>query len=162
MLNNIILNRDETSIELEIKIKNEIRIHKICDDMLKQSKERKTMLIQFNTYNDNMDNAFRNILSNKLTEYCEDLTDIINNWWNNNTIINMNTDIKKLGIETIYKTFKKSNQHISINIDDFRIKLTSIIKPEYVIKPNAKICQILNHEWKMDMKQLIIKTPLNI
>jgi hypothetical protein len=119
----VILNKDNENIELDKKRKNEIRIHKICQDMMRQSKDSKMALNQVKTIHEKMETSIQEILKEGINELRENANDVISLWCQENIVSSMD---KKLNLVFIYEIFKRDHPQFNISLDSFRLSIKNI------------------------------------
>jgi hypothetical protein len=120
----IVLNKENDNMSLETMKKNEIRIYKICQDMIKLTKENKTTINQLKMSNENMENMIQDILKEGISNLRENVLDVIKMWCKSSICSSLN---KKLNVSVIYEKFVEENpNHQNISIDSFRLYLKDI------------------------------------
>jgi hypothetical protein len=121
----VILNKDNDNMELDKKRKNESRIYKICEDMMRLSKDGKLALNQVKSINEKLESSIQEILKEGISDFRENIQDVIALWCKTNLI---NSENKKLNVMTVYEMFKNENNDCNVSLDSFKIYLKGIFQ----------------------------------
>jgi hypothetical protein len=126
----VILNRNNESLEMDIIKKNEIRIYKICNEMMKSVKEGKQTLNLMKTNNEKIEASLQEILKEGISDLRENATDDIVKWCNLKLIPAQN---QKTSVSAMFEKFKTDCPDCNVSLDSFRL----IVKTIYNVKSNG-------------------------
>lgn len=126
----VILNRKNESLEMEMIKKNEIRIYKICGEMMKSVKEGKQALNLLKTNNEKIEASLQEILKEGISDLRENATDDIVKWCNLKLIPAQN---QKTSVSSMFEKFKTDCPDCNVSLDSFRL----IVKTIYNVKSNS-------------------------
>jgi ribosomal protein S18 len=140
--------------ELSRLREHELKIKEIAQKMVKNNRERETIVGQLRANFDKNDEYIREILNEEINKMTGDYYGHVIEWWNSKMIEQTGSKLKS---NNIWLQFKKDNEPLSSKIDCniFKDILSSFITEKNIIKPRTKTgaIEILNYSWKTQTTQ---------
>ena len=140
--------------ELSRLREHELKIKEIAQKMVKNNRERETIVGQLRANFDKNDEYIREILNEEINKMTGDYYGHVIEWWNSKMVEQNGSKLKS---NNIWLQFKKDNETLSSKIDCniFKDILCSFITEKNIIKPRTKTgaIEILNYSWKTQTTQ---------
>jgi len=124
----------------------ERKIKEIAQKMVKNNRERETIITQLRMNMDKNDEYLREILSEETNKMALDYYNVIIEWWNANIIEEKGEQV--LTTTILWQQFKKDKE-TKIEYSSFKDILLSFLQAECIIKPKAKggAFKVLNYNF---------------
>ena len=113
-LHSLIQNEEKEQTELSELRKKQLHIKEIAQKMVKNNRERETILTQLRQNMEKSDTFVRDLLNEQTGEYVNEYLGTIMKWWNLNIIDNSENKIKSTAL---WNQFKKDNTELAGKID---------------------------------------------
>lgn len=139
-LHNIMTSEEGVGGEKEITRlrENELKIKEIVQKMVKNNRERETIMGQLKANFDKNDEYIREILNGETNKICSDYYSIVVQWWR----IHMKEceNSEQINSASLWTHFKKDNQQMVGVMDSnlFKDILVSFVDEKHLLKPKIK------------------------
>jgi hypothetical protein len=124
-------------------------VREIAQKMIKNGRERETILSQLRSNFDKNDEYIRDILNNETNKLADNYFGIVVEWWNSK--IEETDSGESMKSTAIWTQFKRENDNIGdMDCNSFKDILFSFLKEDKYIKPKTKAgaLEIKNIRWK--------------
>jgi len=129
----------------------ELKVKEIAQKMVKNGRERETIITQLRANFDKNDEYIRDLLNNETNHLVNNYYGVVVEWWNSK-LEETNTG-EKMKSTTIWNQFKRDNENIGdMDCNSFKDILCSFLKEDKLIKPKTKAgaLEITNIRWKTE------------
>jgi len=129
---------------------HELKIKEIVQKMIKNNRERETIMGQLRTNFDKNDEYIREILNEETNKMTGEYYGIVVEWWASKVSEKSGSKIKS---NVVWAQFKKDNENLASKIDYtvFKDIICTFIDEKYLVKPKTKTgaLEIENYDWKL-------------
>ena len=149
ILYGIMVNDESDNKEINKLREQELKVREIAQKMVKNGRERETILSQLRSNFDKNDEYIRDILNNETNKMADNYFGIVVEWWNSK--IEETDSGESMKSTAIWTQFKRDNENIGdMDCNSFKDILCSFLKEDQYIKPKTKAgaLEIKNIRWK--------------
>ena len=143
---------EENLTEINKLKERELKIREIAQKMVKNSRERETLMTQFRLNFDKNDEYIREILDDETNKMVGDCFGEVVNWWNENIITDSDENIKSTIVWNHYKKYLESiNKENTLDANDFKTILCSFLHESKIKRSKTKggALEILGYKMKV-------------
>jgi hypothetical protein len=134
-------NGDENLTEINKLKERELKIREIAQKMVKNSRERETLMTQFRTNFDKNDEYIREILDGETNKMAGECFGEVVKWWNENMVADAE-NTEKLKSTVLWNQYKKhletENKENTIDANGFKNILCSFLHESKIVRPKTK------------------------
>ena len=147
-LYNIMVNEKIESQEINKLREQELKVREIAQKLVKNSRERETIMTQLRTNFDKSDEYIRDILNAETNKVADKYYGIVVQWWNTKL---ENAPGEKIKSTAIWNQFKRDNDSVGdFDCNSFKDIICSFLTEDKLLKPKTKTgaLEVLNYRWK--------------
>lgn len=134
-------NGDENLTEINKLKERELKIREIAQKMVKNSRERETLMTQFRTNFDKNDEYIREILDGETNKMAGECFGEVVKWWNENMVADAE-NTEKLKSNVLWNQYKKyletENKENTLDANGFKNILCSFLHESKIVRPKTK------------------------
>ena len=134
-------NGDENLTEINKLKERELKIREIAQKMVKNSRERETLMTQFRTNFDKNDEYIREILDGETNKMAGECFGEVVKWWNENMVVDSENS-EKLKSTVLWNQYKKhletENKENTLDANGFKNILCSFLHESKIVRPKTK------------------------
>jgi hypothetical protein len=163
ILYGIMVNDESDNREINKLREQELKVREIAQKMVKNGRERETILSQLRGNFDRNDEYIRDILNNETNKLVDNYFGIVVEWWNSK--IEETVSGESIKSTAIWTQFKRDNENIGdMDCNSFKDILCSFLKEDKYIKPKTKAgaLEIKNIRWKSVTNEIVVAPPTKI
>jgi hypothetical protein len=130
---------EENLNEINKLKERELKIREIAQKMVKNSRERETLMTQFRANFDKNDEYIREILDGETNKMAGECFGEVVKWWNENITTDSGEKIKSTVLWNQYKKYLEStNAENNMDANDFKNILCSFLHESKIVRPKTK------------------------
>jgi hypothetical protein len=130
---------EENLNEINKLKERELKIREIAQKMIKNSRERETLMTQFRANFDKNDEYIREILDGETNKMAGECFGEVVKWWNENITQDAGEKIKSTVLWNQYKKYLEStNAENNMDANDFKNILCSFLHESKIVRPKTK------------------------
>jgi hypothetical protein len=130
---------EENLNEINKLKERELKIREIAQKMVKNSRERETLMTQFRANFDKNDEYIREILDGETNKMAGECFGEVVKWWNENITQDAGEKIKSTVLWNQYKKYLEStNTENNMDANDFKNILCSFLHESKIVRPKTK------------------------
>ena len=130
---------EENLNEINKLKERELKIREIAQKMVKNSRERETLMTQFRANFDKNDEYIREILDGETNKMAGECFGEVVKWWNENITTDNDEKIKSTVLWNQYKKYLEStNTENTMDANDFKNILCSFLHESKIVRPKTK------------------------
>ena len=163
ILYGIMVNDECDNKEINKLREQELKVREIAQKMVKNGRERETILSQLRSNFERNDECIRDLLNNETNKMADNYFGIVVEWWNNK--IEETDSGESMKSTAIWTQFKRDNENIGdMDCNSFKDILCSFLKEDRYIKPKTKAgaLEIKNFRWKSVTNEFVAAPPSKI
>jgi hypothetical protein len=147
-------NGDENLTEINKLKERELKIREIAQKMVKNSRERETLMTQFRTNFDKNDEHIREILDGETNKMAGECFGEVVKWWNENMVADAENS-EKVKSTVLWNQYKKhletENKENTLDANGFKNILCSFLHESKIVRPKTKggALEIMGYKMKV-------------